>query len=133
MDQIKYLTACPDLSKDAPVGHPHLVDVSTVDMDFPRPEPGLGIADMVVTVLFNHSPETLQRFLDLSHNFKFWIRHRAERGSLDFCIIRDGLTVTVRIVSLLTNSHILISRSADISPSQRCVRCNCGTMNTFTA
>ena len=101
MEEIQYLSSCPQLPATAPFGHPHLVDVDSVDMDFPLPQPGLGVADFVVTVLFNHKSETLQRFLDLSHDFKFWIRHKEECGSLDFCIVRKGSVVTVCVVVLI--------------------------------
>lgn len=96
MEDIEYLSTCSQLPADAPVGHPHLIDIESVDADYPSyPQPGLCIADMVVTILYNYNPETLERFLDMSHDFKFHIHFKREGGLLDFVIIRKGNTVTV--------------------------------------
>ena len=93
MRPIVYLSGCPQLPATAPVGHSHLVKIESVDKDVPYPQPGLGIPDLVATALFNHDPDILQRFLDSSHDFRFWIGHTEEGRDPEIQVIRKGSTV----------------------------------------
>ena len=88
-----YLATHPSLPATAPAGHPHILDSAKVS--WPPPH-GIGFADMVVTVLHNHSPATLTSFLDLqSPKFSFWYT----RGVLKrFYIERSKSFVTIGLV-----------------------------------
>ena len=92
--ELVYLSDCPELKVDAPVGCPHLVDPSTISEEFTQKN--LTIADLVATILFRYRPEALRAFLDLKRNHVRYLRREALSSSfLDFCIQRKGKVVTV--------------------------------------
>ncbi len=62
---VKYLDGYPKLPVDAPVGYPHIIGIECLDEDFYASQP-IGIADLVVTVLFKFMPGALTAFLDLN-------------------------------------------------------------------
>lgn len=92
---VTYLDTNLYLPADAPLGWPHLIDLSTLDESDTT---GLCIADMVVTVLLNHSPATLARFMDMSHNFVFHVKERHTSDDQDLLIVRTEMAVTVGFV-----------------------------------
>ena len=92
---INYLDTCLLLPPDAPLSWPHLIDVSTLSKSDTT---GLHIADMVVTVLYNHSPASLSRFMDMSHGFTFHVKEAPASKDQDILIIRTGMTVTCGFV-----------------------------------
>lgn len=65
---VSYLEDIPALPVGSPPGCPHLIDVEELD---PTDYTGLTVADMVVTVLYLHAPETLEKFIDTSHKYSF--------------------------------------------------------------
>ena len=91
---VKYLDGYPKLPVDAPIGYPHIIDIECLDEDFYASQP-ITIADLVVTVLFKFMPGALTAFLDL-HRRKFHYIQAGGQTRLDFCIKRNGRTVSVR-------------------------------------
>ena len=92
---VTYLDTNLHLPADAPLGWPHLIDLSALEESDTT---GLCIADMVVTVLLNHSPATLARFMDMSHNFVFHVKERHTSDDQDLLIVRTEMAVTVGFV-----------------------------------
>ena len=94
----------------------------------------LSVAEVVVSVLFDHSAATLERFFDLSHEFKFHLRHKYNDTSLEMCIIRRGITVTVRdTLPDASRWCVLTGSSAAISRRATCARqMDCGSIRMFT-
>ena len=89
--QVVYLDSFPQLPANAPLGHPHILDLNSLSEDFPQEE--ATIPDIVVTILFKYKPEALKAFLDLNRaHVHFLLR---ESANLDFCILRNGKTVKV--------------------------------------
>ena len=87
---VQYLSTCPLLPINSPYGWPHLIDLSSLDI---QDTTGLHIADMVVTVLYNHSPQTLNAFLNMSHGFTFHVEKSNGSNLQDFLIVRENETV----------------------------------------
>lgn len=94
-----YLDDCPKLPVGAPVGHPHLIDPRCVSEDFPQED--ITVADIVVTILFKYRPEALHAFLDLSRPHVHFISGLWNSSVHNFCIKRDGRTVTVCLVQAI--------------------------------
>lgn len=92
---VAYLDTSLHLPSDAPLGWPHLIDLTTLNG---TDTTGLHVADMVVTVLYNHNPDTLARFMDMSHNFTFHVKEPLTSDDQDFLVIRTALAVTVGFV-----------------------------------
>lgn len=68
------------LPTDTPTGYAHIIDGDRLDESYV----GLKIIDMVVTVLYKHSPQTLALFSDTSQPFSFrCTRPPAQRANLD--------------------------------------------------
>lgn len=84
-----YLSDYPKLPANAPVGHPHLVDLTSLSEEFPQE--AMTIPDLVVTILFKYKPAALTAFLDLNRRKVHFLRS----GSLDICISRKGKIVKV--------------------------------------
>ena len=78
------------LSTCAPLGHPHILNVDSMEA---FPEVGTTIADVVATVLYNYNIETLKGFLDLKRSGVRFLRRKED--DLDFCISRKGRIVKV--------------------------------------
>ncbi len=91
--KLKYLDDYPKLPADAPLGCPHIVDLSSLDEDWPQAE--MSIPDLVVTVLFKYRPAALDAFLDLKRKDVHFVRHHSRSATLDFCIQRAGRIVKV--------------------------------------
>lgn len=89
---IKYLHDYPKLPANAPLGCPHIVDFSSIDVECPQDE--LSIPDLVATVLFKYRPAALDAFLDLKRKKVHVVRHNS-LSTLDFCIQRTGRIVKV--------------------------------------
>ena len=62
---IKYLDVYPKLPVDAPIGHPHILDLDSLDEELNKVH-SLSIADAVVTILFKAMPCPFTTFLDLN-------------------------------------------------------------------
>ena len=48
---------------------PHIIDMKTITGDIL--DATIRVPNMIVTVLFNYSPKTLKKFLDVDRNFRF--------------------------------------------------------------
>ena len=92
---VKYLDTCLLLPADAPLGWPHLIDLSSLSESDTT---GLQVADMVVTILYNHSLETLSRFMDMSHGFTFHVKEWEGSEMQDLVIVRRGQTIQCGLV-----------------------------------
>ncbi len=90
-----YLDDYPSLPADAPLGCPHIVDLSSLSEDFPQEE--MSIPDLVVTVLFKYKPVTLRAFLDLERPEVHFVNHPPYPSTFDFCIQRTGRIVKVSL------------------------------------
>lgn len=93
MKELKYLNIVSLLPAEAPLGHPHLLDLDSIDTE--EFQPDLRIADMVVTVCYNHKPSTLDHFLDHSRDFMLRRCQVPYQGLDDFCIVRKEDFITV--------------------------------------
>ena len=91
---IKYLGVYPELPIDAPIGCPHIIDMDSMDDDFYDLQ-DMSIADAVATILYKFMPCALTAFLDLDRPDFHYIQAGSPGVRLDFCIKRDGRTVTV--------------------------------------
>ena len=92
---VKYLNVYPELPIDAPIGCPHIVENEFRDHSCPDYQE-MSIADAVVTILYRFMPGALTAFLNLDcPNFHYIQAGQTGGGRLDFCIKRDGRTVTV--------------------------------------
>ena len=102
--EVRYLALHPHLPPSAPHSHPHIIDYPTVSYTWPQT--GLGLADLVVTVLYKYDPHVLDLFL-YSGKRKFEFRRKGPNKltAVPF-IIRDMKFVTVCLpffpVSLLS-------------------------------
>ena len=92
---VTYLDTSLLLPPDAPLGWPHLIDLTSLNR---LDTTGLQVPDMIVTVLCNHSPDTLARFMDMSHGFTFHVKEPPLSESQDLVIVRTATTVTVGFV-----------------------------------
>lgn len=92
---IKYLDVIPELPASTPLGCPHIIDLASLNSGtIPK---DLRMADVVVTILYNHSLETLRLFLNPSEqNFQFC--RVSEGNEQDFVIqkLANGRKVRVR-------------------------------------
>lgn len=88
-----YLDHFPKLPIDAPIGYPY-IDLGYLDQDFHN-EQTIGIADLVVTVLFKFMQRAMTAFLDLDRPNVHYIQ-RGGTSRLDFCIKTDRRGVIVR-------------------------------------
>ena len=92
---VKYLNVYPELRIDAPIGCPHIVEDNFRDHSCPDYQE-MSIADAVVTILYRFMPGALTAFLNLDCPTFIYIQAGPTGGGrLDFCIKRDGRTVTV--------------------------------------
>ncbi|KAL8830674.1 MAG: hypothetical protein Q9191_001299 [Dirinaria sp. TL-2023a] len=86
-----YCSDFPELPADAPVGHPHILDLKCLLAL--RGQKGPTIPDLVVTVLFKYKPEALKAFLDLGRSEVHFLRRNPPER--DFCISRKGKLVKI--------------------------------------
>ena len=70
---VRYLALHPHLPPSAPRSHPHIIDYPTVSYTWSQT--GLGLADLVVTVLYKYDPHILDLFL-YSGKKKFEFRRK---------------------------------------------------------
>ena len=94
---IEYIDSYRDLPANVPFGHPHIIDLERLDRvfdDYP-----ISIADLVVTILFKFKPGALRTFLDLKRP-RFHYIHVGRITQSEFCIKRDGRTVTVNKIRI---------------------------------
>ncbi len=49
MENTRYLATCPQLPTTAPLGHPHLIKIESIDLDYPLDDTWVRIPDLVVT------------------------------------------------------------------------------------
>ena len=85
------LHSYPRLPARAPIGFPHLVDLTSLSDDYPPST--MTIADLVVSILYNYRPEALTAFLDLERQYVHFVRRSPT--AQDFCIARSGKIVKV--------------------------------------
>ena len=89
--RILALSFCPANSPVALPLVPHIIDMKTISGDIL--DATIRVPDMIVTVLYNHSPKTLKKFLDMDRNFRFQYHHCSkDQLLLDFAIVRLGET-----------------------------------------
>ncbi len=89
--KVQYLDESALLPVKAKRGSPHLINLQELEKtDYT----GLTIADMVVTVLLNHSPNTLSKFLDASRQFSYRISYPEGSRSQNLVIVRTQESVT---------------------------------------
>lgn len=93
MAPIKYIDT-PTFPADAPMGCPHLLDVT--DLKSVSISYKIHVADLVVTVLNKHHPSTLEKFLNLKSNFVF-NKSKGNGQNPSLLIIRKGKTIKVSI------------------------------------
>ena len=74
---------------------PHIIDMKTTTGDIL--DTTIRVPDMTVTVLYSHSPKTLEKFLDMDRNFRFQHHYCSkDEPLLDFVIMHLGETIEVR-------------------------------------
>ena len=105
--KLVYLSDYPELPTDAPIGHPHIVNLSALQDDVPTDD--ITIADVVASVLFKYRPSALTAFLDLDRSHVHFLCRSG--GELDFCISRKGQTVKITSSTLDVSSGVAVLTS----------------------
>ena len=85
-----YRDDCAALPVDAPIGHPHLIDLRCLTR-YEDPPRDITIADLIVTVL-SWRPAALRGFLNLKRRRVVYLH---ETNGFGFCILRHRRRVKV--------------------------------------
>lgn len=112
---VGYTNEFPALKTDAPIGHPHIVDLNTIPDDMLEDERNvlkLRFADGIATLLFKVNPVALTAFLNMCNEyFSFWIIEPKSATEGHMFIFRKGSEVTVS--SLHSTPHTRLCAHAD--------------------
>ena len=83
----------PHLPTNTPLTNPHIVDIATVDEKLPQK--GLGMGDLVVTILYKYDTQVLNKFLNLSKKAFLFRRQPSIVDAKTYFIERESKFVTV--------------------------------------
>jgi hypothetical protein len=83
-----------DLPKDAPAGHPHMIDIEMLSKMFPLK--GACAVDTIATVLYKWDPQALSNLLDLSKRRFHWCH--SNEWDYECYVIREDRQVRVSTV-----------------------------------
>ena len=103
--QLKYLSTCPLLPPERPVGFPHLIDTEKLHEDTDTDD--LRLADGIATMIYKWKPAELEKFLRVGNTKYDLLRDERENRTTIFNIKirRVGNLVTVSGIILQEGSN----------------------------